>query len=84
MREGRPWEARDEYAEGPEEGGSVGGIEPLLTPVEVTRILRVSTGWVYRAARTGLIPSVQVGRNVRFRAVEIEEWVRNGGTSEDA
>ena len=47
----------------------------LLTAVEVAALLAVPTGWVYRAAREGEIPSIRLGRYVRFDAADISAWV---------
>jgi excisionase family DNA binding protein len=57
--------------------------ERLLTAEEVASTLAVPTSWVYRQAREGAIPSVQLGRYVRFEASDIESWISaqktNGG-----
>ena len=47
----------------------------LLTAVEVAALLSVPTTWVYRAAREGELPSVTLGRYVRFDEADISEWV---------
>lgn len=36
---------------------------------------------VYECARLGLIPSVRIGRQVRFDEDALREWVKNGGTA---
>lgn len=36
---------------------------------------------VYECARLGLIPSVRIGRQVRFDEDELREWIRKGGTA---
>lgn len=40
---------------------------PWLTSSDVCRLLSVSDGWLRRAVRTGLVPSVKVGGLRRFR-----------------
>jgi excisionase family DNA binding protein len=35
---------------------------------------------VYECARLGLIPSVKIGRQVRFDEDTLREWVRRGGS----
>ena len=49
----------------------------LLTPDEVAEMLRVARKTVIVMARDGRIPSLRVGRFVRFDAVEIERWLIN-------
>ncbi|MEV5879650.1 helix-turn-helix domain-containing protein [Streptomyces sp. NPDC052101] len=47
---------------------------------EVAKYLNVSTSWIYRnAARSGLTPyrfGAGTNAKIRFRASEIEAWVR--------
>jgi len=47
----------------------------LRTADEVAMILSVPKTWVYRAAREGEIPSIRLGRYVRFDAADISAWV---------
>jgi excisionase family DNA binding protein len=49
--------------------------ERLLTAEEVASMLNVPVTWVYRAARTGELPSVRLGRYVRFRLDDILRWI---------
>jgi excisionase family DNA binding protein len=60
----------------------------LLTPREVAEILSVSVPWVldHASRRRPLLPSVKLGKAVRFRREEVEEFIRecarmNGGAS---
>jgi excisionase family DNA binding protein len=39
----------------------------------------VSRARVYELARSRVIPSVRLGRQVRFDGAVLEEWIRNGG-----
>lgn len=39
---------------------------------------------VYECARLGLIPSVRIGRQVRFDEDALREWVRRGGNAKPA
>lgn len=48
----------------------------LLTAEEVARMLGVTPGWVYAQSRTGLIPTVTLGRYRRYRREAIDVWVR--------
>ena len=40
--------------------------EPLMTVPELAQMLRKSEAWVYRKSRSGVIPTVMVGRSRRF------------------
>jgi excisionase family DNA binding protein len=53
-------------------------MDKLLTAEEVAKILNVSTAWVYDHAdrKQPLIPSVRLGKAVRFRPEHIEQFVR--------
>ena len=53
----------------------------LLRAVEVAEELGVSVPRVYELARTGLIPSVRIGRQIRFHADQLRAWVDRGGCS---
>jgi len=55
--------------------------EELLTVEDLAPLLRVRPEWLYAAARRGTVPSVKVGRYVRFRKADIEEWISRGGAS---
>lgn len=50
----------------------VGG---LLAAAEVAELLGVDETWVYRAARRGEIPHLRLGKYVRFRREDIDEWI---------
>jgi excisionase family DNA binding protein len=39
---------------------------------------------VYECARLGLIPSVRIGRQVRFDEDALREWVQRGGNAKPA
>lgn len=56
--------------------------DPLLTPAQVAERLNVPQSWVYRAARESTLPSVKVGRWVRFRPVDIDDYIRKGGADD--
>lgn len=51
-------------------------MEPLLRPDELSTMLGVARGTVYLWAKKGIIPSLMLGKCVRFRRSEIEEWLR--------
>jgi excisionase family DNA binding protein len=51
----------------------------LMTVTEIARYLSVRVGWVYKHARVGhreQIPSLRVGKYLRFRIAEIEGWLK--------
>lgn len=47
----------------------------LLTADEVAERLKVPRSWVYRAARSGALPSVRCGRYRRFDEADVEAWI---------
>jgi excisionase family DNA binding protein len=54
-------------------------VMPLLTVEQVAAMLRLSTAWVRQHAsglRKPTIPSVKIGKVVRFRYQQIEEFIR--------
>jgi excisionase family DNA binding protein len=53
----------------------------LLTAKETAEILRVTLPRVYELARGGLIPSVRMGRQIRFHESKLMEWIEQGGSA---
>jgi excisionase family DNA binding protein len=53
-------------------------MEKLLTAEEVAKIFGVSTAWVYDHAdrKRPTIPSVRLGKAVRFRPEDVERFIR--------
>lgn len=49
--------------------------QALLTPDEVAEMLRVARKTIIVMARDGRIPSLRVGRFVRFDAAKTEHWL---------
>lgn len=49
--------------------------EGLMTVAEVGDLLRVKSSWVYEMTRRNEIPHVRVGRYVRFRRGDIDQWL---------
>ncbi len=47
----------------------------FLTVREVARLLRVRESTIYTWAGTGALPSVRVGRLLRFQPDEIQTWI---------
>lgn len=52
-----------------------GAMSSLLTADQVAADLGVSKDWVYAEVRARRIPHVRLGRNVRFRAAAIDQWL---------
>lgn len=47
----------------------------LWTAQEAAEFLRMSKSWVYQAAARGELPSVRVGRSLRFESAGLLLWV---------
>jgi excisionase family DNA binding protein len=61
-----------------EEGNSQ--FSNLLTGEEIAKILHVSRAYAYQLMRHRIIPTVKIGRSVRVRPVDLEEFIaRNLG-----
>jgi excisionase family DNA binding protein len=54
---------------------------PILTPDALAERWSVPKSHVWRLAREGRLPSVRLGRYVRFRLAEVEAFEAAGGTS---
>jgi excisionase family DNA binding protein len=52
----------------------------LITGEEIAKILHVSRAYAYQLMRQKLIPTVKIGRSVRVRPADLEEFIsRNLG-----
>ena len=52
----------------------------LLTGEEIAKILHVSRAYAYQLMRLRIIPTVKIGRSVRVRPADLEEFIaRNLG-----
>lgn len=47
----------------------------LLTPDEVCGLLKVKRDWLYDQVQEGRIPHLRMGRRLRFRPSEIQDWL---------
>ena len=54
-------------------------IPSLYTPAEVADFLHVSRGTIYSLLSRGEIASVKIGRNRRFTAENVREYLREKG-----
>ena len=50
---------------------------PLLTPAEAAQLLAVKPSWIYEAVRSGTLPSLRIGRHIRFTRPMLEEWLQS-------
>jgi excisionase family DNA binding protein len=53
--------------------------ERLLDPDELAERLKVPVSWVYEQSRLGKIPTIRIGRYVRFRLDEVLKSQRKEG-----
>jgi excisionase family DNA binding protein len=54
-------------------------VPKMLTAEEASVLLRVRLPQLYALARDGVIPSVRVGRAVRFSSARLKAWIDAGG-----
>jgi excisionase family DNA binding protein len=54
------------------------GSENLLTVNELASHLRISKWQVYRLVRARELPAVRVGERIRFRPVDINDYLERG------
>jgi excisionase family DNA binding protein len=54
--------------------------EPLWKAAQVARALAISTRTVYIMSQRGELPSVKIGRSVRWDPRAVRQWISNGGT----
>lgn len=55
----------------------------LLDVHQVSQRLGVRLHRAYELIRTGVIPAVRIGRQVRVDPVTLEEWIGSGGSGYD-
>ena len=53
----------------------------MLTADEASTLLRIRRPQIYALARDGIIPSVRIGRAVRFSRTQLLQWIEAGGAS---
>ena len=54
-------------------------MENWLRAKDIAEKLGVSTSWVLRKARCGILPRVRIGGVIRFSEREIETWMKEHG-----
>ncbi len=55
------------------------GLETLLTGKDVAKILQFSLRWIYKLMERGDIPIVRIGRAVRVRPEDLEDYIYEKG-----
>jgi excisionase family DNA binding protein len=65
------------------ESATTHGAEPLLRPEDVADLLACSPKTVYAWATRGVLPSVRLGRMVRFRAQDVRRFIEVHAESRD-
>lgn len=53
----------------------------MMTLPEVAHILGITKERAYAIARSGLLPTVQIGRQIRVDRQQLNIWIENGGKS---
>lgn len=48
----------------------------VMTVIEVAEYLRINPQTVYRKAKAGELPTLRIGRAIRFRRTELDEWLK--------
>ena len=81
---------REERPEHPQaqQGETGGGGLDLLSIPQVCQELGMGKSWVYRRIQSGEIPSVKLGRNIKVRREDLDEYLEaqryNPAASESA
>src|SRR5215213_1743768 len=60
----------------PREGEQRGGVQLLSIP-QLCQELGMGKSWVYRRLRSGEIPSVRLGRTIKVRRDELEQYLES-------
>jgi excisionase family DNA binding protein len=59
------------------DGGQRGGGVQLLSIAQLCQELGMGKSWIYRRLRSGEIPSVRLGRSIKVRREELEEYLQS-------
>jgi len=54
-----------------------GSFEPLIDTLTAAGLLKIHPKTLQRMARGGQIPAVRIGRYWRFRASQLDSWIRS-------
>jgi excisionase family DNA binding protein len=67
-----------EGPERPQEEGQVGGGDfELLSIPQVCQALGMGKSWTYRRLKSGEIPSMKLGRNIKVKRQDLEEYLES-------
>ncbi len=69
-------EETERLQEGQEGGGGGDGLVLLSIP-EVCQALGMGKSWVYRRLKSGEIPSVKLGRNIKVKRQDLDEYLES-------
>ena len=58
------------------------GLEPWFSVEEIARHLGVSKETIYRWLERKTVPAHRMGKLWKFKASEVDEWVKAGGAAE--
>ena len=50
-------------------------MEELISPKELSKLLKVSKPWPYIAIKRGLLPYYKMGKVIRFKWSDIEDYL---------
>ena len=50
-------------------------MDEILSPKELSKILKVSKPWPYVMVKRGLLPYLKMGKLIRFRQSDIEKFL---------
>jgi excisionase family DNA binding protein len=51
-------------------------LEELLSPKELSKLLKVSKPWPYLMVKRGLLPCYKMGKVIRFKRNDIEDFLK--------
>lgn len=52
-----------------------GNVEELISPKELSKMLKVSKPWPYIMIKRGVIPHYKLGKTIRFKQRDIEAYL---------
>ncbi len=52
-----------------------GNMDELISPKELSKLLKVSKPWPYLMAKKGILPCYKLGTAVRFKRSDIEDYL---------
>jgi excisionase family DNA binding protein len=56
----------------------------ILTVTELADYLRCNKSTIYKLVKTGELPGFKIGSDWRFRADQVEQWLRRSQSSQQA